>query len=171
MPNDEKLLSLREVSLILGLSEQRVYQLDEDLRPLKTRRGVKMTSRFYSPATVEEFRAKRALADATPGPGIQLLWKLLNKAADHDHSEVRLQLWDFVLLGAMPCHFCGSSPVERVVAGERVLRHDLELMNDEGGYGMLNAVACCDSCRSMKGDLDGRAFLTGVLAIARHRMR
>lgn len=47
---------------MLGLSKQRVYQLDAELTPLMVRRGEKMVARWYRPDVVAAFRERRALA-------------------------------------------------------------------------------------------------------------
>jgi hypothetical protein len=54
----EYLLPLPEVARLLGLSEKRVYQLDDELDPMKVKRGTKMLTRWYSPAKVEAYRQK-----------------------------------------------------------------------------------------------------------------
>jgi len=64
----EYLLPLAEVARLLELSEKRVYQLDEELKPVIVPRGTKMRTRWYSPVQVKAYRAKHqkpvpALAD------------------------------------------------------------------------------------------------------------
>lgn len=49
-----------EVARILGVSRQRMYQLDDQLRPARDARG----RRVYDLAAVEEFVAARAAARA-----------------------------------------------------------------------------------------------------------
>jgi hypothetical protein len=70
----EYLLPLSEVARLLDLSEKRIYQLDNDLDPMKVKRGTKgkMLTRWYSPAKVEEYRLKhpKAGASTTAGPTV-----------------------------------------------------------------------------------------------------
>ena len=49
-------LTLRQVAHLLGLSEQRIYQLDAELAPRKEPRGAKMVTRWYDAARVEAYR-------------------------------------------------------------------------------------------------------------------
>lgn len=56
------LLTLRQVSSILGISEARVYQLDDELRPTVVPRGTKMKTRMYAPDDVERVRLSRQAA-------------------------------------------------------------------------------------------------------------
>lgn len=49
----EELLSLKQVARILGVSEQRVYQLDDELKPVLVPRGQKMHTRYYKPSEVQ----------------------------------------------------------------------------------------------------------------------
>jgi predicted DNA-binding transcriptional regulator AlpA len=53
------------VASLLGLSEQRIYQLDEELRPEKLPRGTKMVTRLYARSVVDEYMRLR-VTDRTP---------------------------------------------------------------------------------------------------------
>lgn len=59
------LLTLREVAKILGVHESRIYQLDEELKPVQQKRGTKTLKRYYDPATVEAYRLERAQSRGT----------------------------------------------------------------------------------------------------------
>jgi predicted DNA-binding transcriptional regulator AlpA len=58
----EYLLPLPEAARLLGLSEKRIYQLDEELKPIKVKRGTKMVTRWYSPAQIDAYRTKHQKA-------------------------------------------------------------------------------------------------------------
>lgn len=60
----EQLLTLNQVADRLGLSRQRIYQLDADLEPILSPRGEKMVARWYKPEVVEAYRIIRELAAA-----------------------------------------------------------------------------------------------------------
>lgn len=60
----ERLLSLQETAEALGLSIQRIYQLDDELKPITQPRGTKMLSRWYKPEIVAEAAARRREAPA-----------------------------------------------------------------------------------------------------------
>lgn len=53
----------------LGLSKQRIYQLDAELTPVIVKRGEKMVARWYRPEVVEAFKARRAARVASASGG------------------------------------------------------------------------------------------------------
>lgn len=55
----EELLSLRQVARMLGVSEQRVYQLDAELSPVLVARGEKMQTRYYRQDVVKNAMVSR----------------------------------------------------------------------------------------------------------------
>lgn len=66
------MLTLREVARLLGLSEQRVYHLDAELKPVQIPRGTKQITRLYRPESVEQFR--KACACGCDEPCIPAKW-------------------------------------------------------------------------------------------------
>lgn len=54
------LLTAQQVAQLTGLTVQRVYQLDPELRPQFTKRGEKMVTRHYQRAAVDAYIAGRA---------------------------------------------------------------------------------------------------------------
>lgn len=111
------MLTLRQVAGILGITEARVYQLDDILNPSKIRRGSTRVARHYDEAVVETFRAarettqkardeKRAarvpvtidtalVADAVAQTSVRLRSQVLNQQAVEQASALE-QSWNTI---------------------------------------------------------------------------
>lgn len=153
------LLTLPEAAAILGLSEQRVYQLDDVLEPVKQARGAKTVTRYYEPAVVERVRSERA-ADATkPPPRERLVVSRLVAAASRAGLAVGVSVADAGTLSAGACVFCGEP-------GET--RHDIIRLDAAGAFSRENLAPCCRTCLDMKGDGDALEYIQHVLRVARH---
>lgn len=83
----EHLLSVQETAVALGISVQRVYQLDDELKPVLRPRGTKMVSRMYRPEIVAE-AATRRKPTRLSARGIRLAANSVAARVLREHAEL-----------------------------------------------------------------------------------
>ncbi|MGN6108750.1 MAG: hypothetical protein ACTHU0_26835 [Kofleriaceae bacterium] len=157
MEPSDPLLTLRDVATRLGISEQRVYQLDAVLEPVFSARGTKMRTRRYRAEVVERVRTSRHRDREVIDNEAHAVWHRAKTRAARTGIAFALSAVLCAVLCRLPCVFC-AAPAEHT--------HDLERLDDARVISESNAAACCTTCRRMKGDLDVGTFYKQVAAIA-----
>lgn len=150
----DNLLTVREVAELLGISHQRVYQLDDVLKPTMQLRGTKMMTRFYSPEAVERVREERII---TAKKAACPAWKRLES-----RGPILATVDQVVDIAARPCDCCGVTSE----GGNYV-----EVVDGAVGAVTENLVSCCVECCELKGDADVKALVTRAWAIAQWQTR
>lgn len=156
-----RLLTLRDVAKRLGLSEQRVYQMDADLQPVYVRRGSKMRTRMYRADIVERVRHEReseAIEPAYP-TGLRQLWHAQLARWKRAGIEGDFSLDSFARLSIQQCHYCGAIPEVRQVGAHDARVNGLDVQNVKLGLKPGNVVTCCSRCESLRTVLEADALL------------
>lgn len=158
----ENLITLREVAKILGVSEQRVYQMDTELHPSMTKRGDKMVTRHYVPAIVEVVRIKRARfvleraqVISAPEP-LRVAWFSLLEQAGRETLPVMLTIDELTHALKHPCETCGGS-------------HPCAPLISDGARAVTaeTVIGACQECILAKGSRSIREFIDHAVRVAR----
>lgn len=167
----DELLTLREAAALLGLTTQRIYQMDEELRPVITPRGTKMKARHYRRNTVEQLISERGCLGGKLSPMAFSLHQRAAREAARQGVVFDISVEDFIDIGMSPCILCGALlKVPAVLTTEdgstlhKIIRivHDRELHRE-------NAAAACAVCVDAMGVHDVRTYIAHCrTVVARH---
>lgn len=104
---------------------------------------------------------------------IKILFREYRDSAKARGHSFELEAQEFRALVSSPCHYCGETPAprSRVIRGTNprvvgFLAHGVDRVNSTLGYSLSNCVTCCQTCNSMKSNLDVDAWLDQVKKIA-----
>lgn len=146
----QKLLTLRQVARLLGLSNQRVYQMDRELKPILVTRGRKMRTRMYDPGVIDRVLGAREAPKLEYPDALKALWRAqTTKWRRHDEPNA-ITMEGFAALVSQQCNYCGSAPEVRRVGEFELLAHGIDVLDERNGLSRGNVVTCCYRCEVLR---------------------
>lgn len=160
------LATLREAARILGIRENCVYFLDEQLQPVKVPRGQKMVTRFYHRQRLRSLLASgqelvcRPYKEHKPpiedldrhSPAARAVWRMhLTNAATRGITNY-LTIDEYVELATQACTYCGELPTPRQIGDckELAILAGVDRVDSRKDYTHDNSVPSCWPCNFKK---------------------
>lgn len=134
--------------------------------------GKSPTARSCGCLRVDACRARERRKDH-PTHGVILTYYKRN--AKTRGLDWRLSVDEFNALVSGNCHWCGASPVKKIIPHRTVngqplviYTNGIDRLNNSGCYEIGNVVSCCEPCNRAKGIMSETEFVDWVQRVAAH---